>query len=218
MQLKSLTLTNFRGIQDLKLEFSEQVNVLLGVNGAGKTAILDCAAIMLSRLIVPIRSTRGTRRSFTDYDISNGISHSRNQIDLAFQGRSYQWSVTKTRRGCRQQTTRLEEIKGLVDLIHSKLEADDSASLPLVVYYPVDRAVVDIPLRIRNRHQFDQIAAYDQALSGDRRDFRTFFEWFRDREDLENEQRLENPPYRDRQLQAVRLAIARVLLGSAVSG
>ena len=214
MQLKTLTLTNFRGIQDLKLEFSEQVNVLLGVNGAGKTAILDCAAIMLSRLIGRIRSTRGTGRFFTDYDISNGISHTRNQIDLAFQGRSYQWSVTKTRRGRRQQTiTRLEEIKSLVDLIHSKLEDDDSASLPLVVYYPVDRAVVDIPLRIRNRHPFDQLAAYDQALSGDRRDFRTFFEWFRDREDLENEQRLENSPYRDRQLQAVRLAIERMLPG-----
>lgn len=214
MQLKNLTLINFRGIQYLKLEFSEQVNVLLGVNGAGKTAILDCAAIMLSRLIGRIRSTRGTGRSFAEYDISNGISHTRNQIDLAFQGRSCQWSVTKTRRGRRQQTiTRLEEIKGLVDLIHSKLEDDDSASLPLVVYYPVDRAVVDIPLRIRNRHPFDQLAAYDQALSGDRRDFRTFFEWFRDREDLENEQRLESPPYRDRQLQAVRLAIERMLPG-----
>lgn len=214
MQLKSLTLINFRGIQDLKLDFSEQVNVLLGVNGAGKTAILDCAAIMLSRLIGRIRSTHGTGRSFTDYDISNGISETRNEIDLAFQGRSCQWRVTKTRRGRKRQTiTRLEEIKGLVDLIYSELEKDDSASLPIVVYYPVDRAVVDIPLRIRIRHPFDQLAAYDQALSGDRRDFRTFFEWFRDREDLENEQRLDNLPYRDRQLQAVRRAIAQFLPG-----
>ena len=214
MQLKSLTLINFRGIQDLKLDFSEQVNVLLGVNGAGKTAILDCAAIMLSRLIGRIRSTHGTGRSFTDYDISNGISETRNEIDLAFQGRLYHWSVTKARKGHKQQTiTRLGEIKGLVDLIHSKIEDDDSANLPLVVYYPVDRAVVDIPLRIRIRHPFDQLAAYDQALSGDRRDFRTFFEWFRDREDLENEQRLDSPSFRDRQLQTVRLAIERLLPG-----
>lgn len=187
MQLKSLTLINFRGIQDLKLDFSEQVNVLLGVNGAGKTAILDCAAIMLSRLIGRIRSTHGTGRSFTDYDISNGISETRNEIDLAFQGRSCQWRVTKTRRGRKRQTiTRLEEIKGLVDLIYSELEKDDSASLPIVVYYPVDRAVVDIPLRIRIRHPFDQLAAYDQALSGDRRDFRTFFEWCESRVTSDN--------------------------------
>ena len=214
MQLKSLTLTNFRGIQDLKLEFAEQVNVLLGVNGAGKTAILDCAAIMLSRLVGRIRSTHGTGRFFTDYDVSNGKPETRNEIDLAFQGRSYQWSVSKTRKGHRKQTiTGLSELRSFVGTVHSALEEDDSSSLPVVVYYPVNRAVIDIPLRIRNRHQFDQLAAYDQALSGNRRDFRTFFEWFRDREDLENEQRLESPPYRDRQLQAVRLAIVRVLSG-----
>ena len=214
MQLKSVSLTNFRGIQDLKLEFSEQVNVLLGVNGAGKTAILDCAAIMLSRLVGRIRSTHGTGRFFTDYDVSNGKPETRNEIDLAFQGRSYQWSVSKTRRGRRQQTiTRLAEIKDIVDLIHSKLEKDDSASLPIVVYYPVDRAVVDIPLRIRNGHPFDQLAAYDQALSGDRRDFRTFFEWFRNREDVENEQHRTTPFYHDFQLRAVRQAIERLLPG-----
>ena len=63
------------------------------------------------------------------------------------------------------------------------------------------------------KHPFDQLAAYDQALSGSWRSFRIFFEWFRDREDLENEQRLDNPGFRDRQLQAVRTATERFLPG-----
>lgn len=210
MKLTSLRLTNFRGIQDLKLDFSEQVNVLLGVNGAGKTAILDCAAIMLSRLVGRIRSTHGTGRFFVDYDISNGKPETNNEIDIVFGGNPYEWSVSKTRTGRKQQTTtRLRQIKEIVDLIHLDLEFGDSSSLPVVVYYPVNRAVLDIPLRIRNKHPFDQLAAYDQALSGNRRDFRTFFEWFRDREDLENEKRLDRPSYRDRQLRAVRLAVER---------
>lgn len=223
MRLNSLKLTNFRGIPDLELEFSDQVNVLLGANGAGKTAILECAAIMLSRLIGRIRSTRGTGRFFTDYDVSNGKNEAQNEVDVAFEGAVYKWSVTKTRTGKRRQTiTGLAGLKDLVDLVHSRLEEDDSASLPVAVYYPVNRAVLDIPLRIRNRHPFDQLAAYDQALSGDRRDFRTFFEWFRDREDLENEQRLEdqsslfslgNHLLRDWQLTAVRLAIEKFLPG-----
>ena len=78
MILKSLTLTNFRGIRDLRLEFSERVNLLAGVNGAGKTAILDCAAIMLSRFVGRLRSTKGTGRFFTDFDISNGSPETRN--------------------------------------------------------------------------------------------------------------------------------------------
>jgi predicted ATP-binding protein involved in virulence len=46
--------------------------------------------------------------------------------------------------------------------------------------------VLDIPLRIRGQHNFDLLTAYDNALTSGA-NFRTFFEWFRVREDLENE-------------------------------
>jgi predicted ATP-binding protein involved in virulence len=59
-------------------------------------------------------------------------------------------------------------------------------NLPVFVYYPVNRAVLDIPLRIREKHRFDLLSAYDESLTSGA-NFRTFFEWFREREDLENE-------------------------------
>ena len=214
MKLKSLRLTNYRGMRDLRLEFSEQVNVLAGVNGAGKTAVLDCAAIMLSRLIGRIRSTTGTGRFFSEYDITNGMSETQSVIEIVFQECVVDWSVSKTRRGRRRQSiTGLDDVKKVVDRIHMRLEEDESSSLPIAVYYPTNRAVVDIPLRIRKTHPFDQLSAYDQALSGKWRSFRIFFEWFRDREDLENERRLETPKFRDRELQAVRTAVKRFLPG-----
>ena len=84
----------------------------------------------------------------------------------------------------------------------------------LAVYYPTNRAVLDIPSAYQEpTHRFDQLSAYDQALSGKWSSFRIFFEWFRDREDLENERRLETPKFRDRELQAVRTAIRRFLPG-----
>ena len=213
MKLRSLTLSNFRGIRDLTLEFSDHVNVLVGVNGAGKTAILDCAAIMLSRLVGRIRSTHGTGRFFVESDISNGAAETRNRIDITFRGSPCHWSVTKTRKGHGKQTiTRLDELKMVVTWIHSKLDEDESLSLPVAVYYPVNRAVLDIPLRIRKEHRFDQLAAFDQALSGDWSSFRVFFEWFRNREDVENEIRADlRFGFRDRELQAVRTAIERFL-------
>jgi len=58
--------------------------------------------------------------------------------------------------------------------------------LPLIAFYPVERSVIDIPLKIREKHQFLQIDGYDNALNN-AVDFRRFFEWFRDREDVENE-------------------------------
>ncbi len=214
MKLESLKIAGFRGISKLELEFPERINVLVGVNGSGKSAVLDCAAIMLSRLIGRIRASQGTGRFFVENDIANDVTETRNQIKVFFQEEFIQWRVSKARRGKRgQMITQLAELRKHVESLRSQLEQDELPNLPLAVYYPVNRAVLDIPLRIRKRHQFDRLAAYDQALSGKWGSFRVFFEWFREREDLENELRTERAAFRDPQLQAVRRAVERFLPG-----
>ena len=214
MQLKSLRIANFRGIKRLELDFDEKINVFIGINGVGKSAILDCAAIMLSRLIGRIRSTEGTGRYFTLSDIKNGTRSTINEIKIDFMGRPINWRVTKTRAGRnRQSISKLQELREFAQEFRAELEKNKSSILPLAVYYPVNRAVIDIPIRIRKKHPFDRLSAYDQALSGESSNFRIFFEWFREREDLENEYRLDRPKYRDTQLEAVRHAISRFLTG-----
>lgn len=101
----------------------------------------------------------------------------------------------------------LAELAAPVHSIEDALVADPKASIPVCVYYPVNRAVLDIPQRIRKKHNFSQLSAYEGALESGGRDFRLFFEWFRQREDLENEKRLIKRSYRDAQLEAVRRAI-----------
>lgn len=41
MKLHTLQLRDFRGFESLSLAFEDDVTVLVGVNGAGKTSILD---------------------------------------------------------------------------------------------------------------------------------------------------------------------------------
>ncbi len=212
MKVKSLTLHNFRQFTDIDIHFDEYINVFVGVNGAGKTSILDALAILLSRLIGRIQSSHGTGRFFGDEDIHYSTSETVNDIAITYKDRDIDWTVTKTKRGRKKQTiSNLDQIKEVVQLVQEELETDEQTSFPLAVYYSVNRAVLDIPLRIRTKHKFGQLEAYDQALKGARNDFRLFFEWFRKREDLENEQRLsqgnKNIEYRDSQLQAVRDAI-----------
>ena len=214
MKIESIDIDGFRGIPALSLQFPENINVLVGVNGAGKSAVLDCAAIMLSRLIGRIHSTTGTGRFFSESDISNHVRETRNDIAIHFRGQTISWRVTKRRSGYRQQRiSGLEQLRQHVKMFRKELEQDEFSDLPLAVYYPVNRAVLDIPLRIRKRHRFARLSAYDQALSGSPSSFRLFFEWFREREDLENEYRRDNSRYRDSQLQAVRTAIERFLPG-----
>lgn len=228
MRVKKLTLRDFRGIEEMKLVFpAAPTSVLVGINGAGKSSILDCMAIMLSRLIRRIRTSIGTGRFFAEQDIRNNALETRNSIEVALQGRDIGWTVTRVRHGMKKQAiTNLEELKNIADLLTQGVGVRADTNLPLAVYYHVNRAVLDIPLRIRGRHAFDPLAAYDQALTGSRNDFRIFFEWFRRREDIENESlrdvaaqggsvlREGSGSYKsDRQLNAVRTAIERILPG-----
>ena len=81
-------------------------------------------------------------------------------------------------------------------------------SLPVLVYYPTNRSVLDIPVRIRMQHAFNQFSTYENALDSSAR-FRDFFEWYRDREDIENAKKneLRNFDYKDFLLSSVRNAI-----------
>lgn len=48
MYLEKFTIKNFRGIEDTSLDFNKGLNVLIGENNAGKTAIIDALRVCLS--------------------------------------------------------------------------------------------------------------------------------------------------------------------------
>jgi predicted ATP-binding protein involved in virulence len=107
----------------------------------------------------------------------------------------------------------LEELKAAGNKIRTYWKASPDTNLPLAVYYPINRAVLDISLEIPEEQSVEQIAAYEQALTGIQIGFGSFFRWFRALEDLENEERRDDPGYRNRQLEAVRQAIYLLLPG-----
>lgn len=123
------------------------------------------------------------------------------------------WKIVKNKKGHGSAGGKSDfsELKEFVESIQNNLAQnnENNISLPLFIYYPVNRAVVDIPLRIRSRHSFDVLSAYDEALDGGA-SFRAFFEWYREKEDLENEMRLSDnnniAPMLDYHLQTVRRA------------
>ena len=220
MKITRLNLTNYRGVHSLSLDFQERLNVFFGVNGAGKSTIIDAVAIMLSWAVSRIRySGASSGRPIQETDITNGKSSSSVQLDCIEGDQPIEWRLSKSRKGHgapedRSNLAELNEFtKGLQGQFSEKAE---NLNLPLFVYYPVNRAVLDIPLRIREKHSFKPITVYDDALTSGA-NFRTFFEWFREREDLENENREYRQPtlfdnqhdtsFPDPQLEAVRRAL-----------
>ncbi len=216
MKIKQIVINSFRGINNLTLTFdTNQPNVLIGVNGVGKSSILDCLAILLSWFTVRLQNLQGNGSHFVDSDINNNSKKITSTITIDIDDfQNISWTLGKTKKGSNVKTnTDLSNLKKLVENIHNKIENNHQISFPLVVYYPTNRAVLDVPLRIKQKHLFEPINAYDLALAKGTIDFRRFFEWFRNREDLENEQYRYNNREKDRQLEAVRNAIYQILDG-----
>lgn len=131
MYVKCLKMQNFRGISDLTLEFeSNKPTVFIGVNGVGKSSILDCLAILFSWLLARIqyepvdysslssysRTKRNTKNGlfFTEYDIKNHVSTSICEVEVAIdEDCSVAWllSISKTSEHQLEKKLRFKLIK-----------------------------------------------------------------------------------------------------------
>ncbi|PZU95258.1 MAG: ATP-binding protein [Pseudanabaena sp.] len=243
MRIKQLKMQSFRGISDLTLDFDPQLNVLIGNNGSGKSSILDCSAVFLAYIMGKIRTFHSFEGSmppaFTEKDISNGCSETKNEIDISVIGmpKDIQLSLVLTRKIftsdgydplefakntkiAMPNPTHYDNRSNLVDgdafheFVYSQFRANSMASLPLAVYYSSNRAVRDINLESSENHTVNQLTANDQAIVAGKINFKDLFVWFRNTEDLENEEwRNGNRDYRDRGLQSVRNAISSIMSG-----
>jgi predicted ATP-binding protein involved in virulence len=221
MKIKFLNLTHFRGAVGLRLSVQDRLNVFYGVNGAGKSTVLDALALMLSWAVSRIRQTNASGRGIAEEDITNGKSAASIELTCEVPGGTVEWKLLKSRKGhpTGDDKSSFHSLTEYGRSLQSHLAATgERFNIPLFVYYPVNRAVLDIPLRIREKHRFTLLSAHDDSLTSGA-NFRTFFEWFREREDLENENRKylddlikpEGYQFPDPQLDAVRSALSRFL-------
>jgi len=205
MRIKSTTIAHFRGISNLQLNFEMQTTVLSGVNGVGKSTILDALSTQLSTIDFaagdfikskPVKQ-EDIQSSFDGYELSV-------VVDLFGQEVIYTEASVK-KPGVNKQ---IQPIRSMQARTNSVLPEMDRIS-PLIAYYSATRAAIEIPERIRPRKSSLLLGSPSESLLIEGIDFRHFFAWFKDQEDLENEGRLEHPNHRDEALSAVRSAIER---------
>jgi len=198
MQIQSFSLKNIGQFQDLSVslapttQFTSNITVFIGNNGSGKTSLLKSITTVLTWYVARLKHDKSNGTPIPETVILNSANSAMveitvNDLDLQLQTKAYTWRITKNRTARKAEfTTHLTELNQLASYYKQWLGEDDQSSLPLIAFYPVERSVIDIPLKIREKHQFLQIDGYDNALNN-AVDFRRFFEWFRDREDVENE-------------------------------
>lgn len=202
MQIRKIRLHDVGRFTDLEVAFAptekhaSKVTVFVGNNGAGKTTILKSIATSFSWLVARIRTERGNGSLIAQDDIANGKPSASIAIDVSainhpavFNSTIYSWTIARTLRA-RKSTVEsdLANVTLLADFFRFHLGlVDERSSLPLIAFYPVERSVNDVPLKAGKADQpFDQFDGYENSLNGGV-DFGRFFQWFREREDSENE-------------------------------
>ncbi|GKT01010.1 AAA family ATPase [Acidovorax sp. SUPP3434] len=237
MMLKEIQLVNFRGIASMELPFTTRTSAILGINGVGKSAVLDALAIALSNMTERIAGQAAKARDISPDDIKSDAAYARIQvtadldvhtstsqlsaaevgIDGSVESRVHAlttWAIARNRKAGKhpeERSSDLDQLNSHTSLFNGRMlyaEANHQPThLPLAVYYDVHRAVLDVPLRVKEKLKNTPREAYHDALGHGGTDFRGFFAWFRDREDAENERIRDEPGYIDRDLQAVRAAV-----------
>ncbi len=232
MNLQRLHLRNFRGFADLTLEFGDRLTVIIGDNGAGKTAILDAIAIGFGRFLTKLPGITGLTSKETDLRVSKGerrepvllitweaLTINRELIAWAnIRRRDSTVSAIQIRKEITAQLGKLFVlgVREIDDYALKLVQADTENQpyfLPVIAYYGTNRAVRQEVQRRRGfKKDFARFDALRGALDPDSR-FRAAFEWFNAMEDAERRERERRRDfdYRNPQLQVVRGAIERLL-------
>jgi predicted ATPase len=69
MKLQKLSLANFKGFEQLDLDFESDVTVLAGINGIGKSSVLYAIAVVLSKILPLFTASTSKSRYFEVDDI-----------------------------------------------------------------------------------------------------------------------------------------------------
>lgn len=209
IQISHIKIKNFRIVQDLDIDCSERLNVFVGVNGAGKSTVLDALKYLFSWFIARINNAKGRGLTLLDEDITVGQNYCLLEITLS---NGISWKLYKHRSTDRVKPLDKSDLEEVTDLANNIVMMCDANAyvcrLPLFARYGVNRVVTELPMRLRKRHALGPMEVYNSTALNSGVNFRAFFEWFREREDIENEAfRHSGRLVEDIQIKAVRKAL-----------
>lgn len=178
MILRKLTATNYRSFQNESFLFSERVTVIAGVNGRGKSSILDGLSLLLSRLLPQVTPARGGYKYLRPQDIRHDEEALEMTLSVIFENVPVEFSITYDPVNGQRPMKLASQVKREILQIYGDPNRMGDAA-PIAVYYTTDRASYRLPKRLLTVLPQGQSAAYRGALFNRQIDFREFMSRYR---------------------------------------
>lgn len=180
MKLRELTVKNFRGFEgERPFPVSEQVTVVAGVNGRGKTAFLDGVALVISRLFRSLGFSSGNQRTVASTDVYGDAEDASIAMHANCAGIPLTFSVDfrPDSRNVRASDVPRAVKRQILHNYGDPNRSDDQA--PVAIYYTTDRAGLRLPRSLPADLPTGQQLAHNGALSSRMVDYRDFMARFR---------------------------------------
>lgn len=158
MKIERLTLTNFRGISHRSLDFHPDFNLIVGVNGVGKTSILEALRVMLAHAIQMFAKAPRFNAEFDTDDMMHGADEMTVELTFSCHGegsytylvkKSAQSSIPNATGGLREQTTDTPDVRKLTHSASPEIALSSGPSAfknrsnqPMGLHFSVSRSRV----------------------------------------------------------------------------
>lgn len=234
MRLKSVTLNNYRCFESLTLDLHPRLTVIVGENGAGKTAVLDGIASGLTPVLNHLSSAnqRLSGRGIKDADFRlQSLSGPRGRTQWATADHAQvmfttwgglrwdYWRPSGSAKARRPAETWGETaLKEHLGVITASYATTAPALTPVFAYYGASRGHIEVPERLRpakNNYDYPPAALLD--CFNPRSDFREMLAWFDQEEssELRANKGMTNGDYKPfSSLEAVRATVVSLLGGA----
>ncbi|AFO46528.1 MULTISPECIES: AAA family ATPase [Pseudomonas putida group] len=178
MILRELEVSNYRPFRSERFAFSERVTVIAGVNGRGKSAILDGLSLLLSRLLPQVTPARGGYKYLKPQDVHQGEQALKISLSASFEDIPINFTIDYAPAEGMKPGKLLPQIRQEIRRIYGDPQRVGDAA-PIAVYYTTDRAAYRLPKRLLTGLPQGQSAAYHGALFNRQIDFRDFMGRYR---------------------------------------
>ena len=187
MRVARLKLSNVRAIKAAEFNFNPSFNLIVGVNGVGKTTVLDALGVCLSSVIRDTYDLRGEYKGFNADDIRVGAGVLNSMCEVRYGTSEYPTYVTVVRDVGRPQlpAASLQTITG--DGIDPDVEQYPGGPL-LAVLFSSRRASVSKRAPLRTQAAGGIRSAVAQALANRESNFRECAEWMYAQQEIGLEQ------------------------------